>query len=99
MSTILFTFANFTFILTNKVIVQGGLILISYKPLLKLLIDRDIRKHDLIQLVGLSTPTIAKFSKNEYVSLSVIDKLCAYFNCQPSDLIEYVPDDSSQNNV
>ncbi|MDA2627002.1 helix-turn-helix domain-containing protein [Bacillus cereus] len=32
-------------------------------------------------------------------SLSVIDKLCAYFNYQPSDLIEYIPNESSENNV
>ncbi|WP_116746345.1 helix-turn-helix domain-containing protein [Bacillus cereus group sp. RP37] len=24
--------------------------------------------------------------------------LSRYFNCQPSDLIEYIPDESSQNN-
>ncbi|MEF7637388.1 helix-turn-helix domain-containing protein [Bacillus thuringiensis] len=46
---------------------------------------------------GYST-TLAKFGKNEYVSLSIIDKLCAYFNCQPPDLIEYIPDESSENN-
>jgi len=60
--------------------------MISYKPLLKLLIDKNIKKTEL----PLSLPTVAKLSKNEYISLEVIDKLCEYLNCQPGDLIEYV---------
>lgn len=65
--------------------------MISYKPLLKLLIDRDLKKHDLISLADLSKATIAKLSKNEYVSLEVIDRLCSSLNCQPGDLLEYIP--------
>jgi len=34
---------------------------------------------------------MAKLNTNEYVSLEVIDKLCAALNCQPGDLFEYVP--------
>ncbi|PEW14647.1 helix-turn-helix domain-containing protein [Bacillus cereus] len=69
--------------------------MISYKPLLKLMIDKSTNKTVLRNELGFSSSTMAKLNKNEYVSLSVIDKLCAYFNCQPSDLIEYIP---SENN-
>ncbi|EOA3905990.1 helix-turn-helix domain-containing protein [Bacillus cytotoxicus] len=72
--------------------------MISYKPLLKLMIDKNTNKTVLRNALGFSSSTMAKLNKNEYVSLSVIDKLCAYFNCQPSDLIEYIPDESSENN-
>lgn len=65
--------------------------MISYKPLLKILIDKDLKKQDLISLADLSKATIAKLSKNEYVSLEVIDRLCAALNCQPGDLLEYIP--------
>jgi DNA-binding Xre family transcriptional regulator len=33
---------------------------------------------------------MAKLGTNEYVSLEVIDKLCAVLKCQPGDLLEYV---------
>lgn len=66
--------------------------MISYKPLLKLLIDRDIKKQDLAKMAGISGGTIARFNTNEYVSLEVIDKICAVLNCQPGDLIAYIPD-------
>lgn len=62
----------------------------SYKPLWKLLIDRDMKKKDLIQATGISKSTIDKMSRNEYVSLEVVDRLCAYFNCNIEDLIQHV---------
>jgi DNA-binding Xre family transcriptional regulator len=65
---------------------------ISYKPLFKLLIDRGIKKSDLKDLVGISLPTLAKLSKGEPISGTTIEKLCKYFNCQPGDIMEYVPD-------
>jgi DNA-binding Xre family transcriptional regulator len=67
--------------------------MISYKPLLKLLIDKNLKKSDLIELAGITKATIAKLSKdNNYVSLEVVDRLCAALNCQPGDLLEYIPD-------
>lgn len=64
--------------------------MISYKPFQKLLIDRGIKKKDIIEMTGISGATMAKLGTNEYVSLEVIDKLCAVLKCQPGDLLEYV---------
>lgn len=64
--------------------------MISYKPFLKLLIDKEISKKKLIENTGISWATISKMNGNKYVSLEVIDRLCEYLNCQPGDLIEYV---------
>lgn len=65
---------------------------ISYKPLFVLLAQRGMKKTDLILEVGLTSPIVAKFAKNQHVSGETIEKLCAYFNCQPSDIMEYVQD-------
>lgn len=62
----------------------------SYKPLFKLLLDRDMKKTDLRGVLGIGTNTIAKFDKGENVSLDVIDKLCTYFGVQPNDVMEHV---------
>ena len=35
---------------------------------------------------------MAKLNTNEYVSLEIIDKLCAALNCQPGELLEYIPE-------
>lgn len=66
--------------------------MISYKPLLKLLVEMDMKKTDLITKVELSSSTVAKISKNDYVSLEVIDRICKALDVQPGDIIEYIPD-------
>lgn len=64
--------------------------MISYKPFQKLLIDREIKKQDLLKMTGISSATMAKLNTNEYVSLEVIDKLCKALDCQPGDLLEHI---------
>ncbi|MDR6727444.1 DNA-binding Xre family transcriptional regulator [Paenibacillus amylolyticus] len=66
--------------------------MISYKPFQKLLIDREIKKQDLLKVTGISSATMAKLNTNEYVSLEVIDKLCTALECQPGDLLEHLTD-------
>ena len=65
---------------------------ISYKPLFVLLAQNGMSKTDLREKVGISTNTLAKFAKNEHVSGDTLEKLCAYFRCQPGDIVEYVQD-------
>jgi putative transcriptional regulator len=64
--------------------------MISYKPFRKLLIDRGLKKKDIMEMTGISQGTMAKMNTNGYVSLEVIDKLCKALKCQPEDLIEYI---------
>ena len=61
---------------------------ISYKPLFKLLVDRDMTKTDLCKVTGFSSATLAKLSKGEPLSLSSIEKLCVFFRCQVQDIVE-----------
>ncbi len=65
----------------------------SFNPLWKMLIDKGITKEKLRIELSLSPSTIAKMGKGEYVSLEVVHRLCQYFNCQPSDLMEYIPEE------
>ena len=68
---------------------------ISYKPLFKLLVDREMTKTDLRKKLGLSSATLAKLGKGEPLSGESIERLCIYFHCQPGELVEYIwtPDD------
>lgn len=67
--------------------------MISYKPLWKLLIDNDKKKLDLLTIGEISRGTLAKLGKNEPVNLVVVDRICKYFNCPVSDVIEFIPED------
>lgn len=63
--------------------------MITYKPLFRLLIDNNLNKTDIMKITGCSSRTLAKLSKNKFVSLSLIDKLCSYFKCPIENIIEH----------
>lgn len=65
--------------------------MISYKPLFILLLKRDITKTQLRKSVRFSTATLAKMSKNEYISMETLDNICVYLNCKVEDVIEFIP--------
>lgn len=71
-------------------IIIGGVIMFSYKPLLKTMIEKDINKTQLREILNCSKNTIAKISKNEYVSMEILDKICDLLDCNISDVIEHI---------
>lgn len=66
--------------------------MISYEPLFVTLLQHGMTKTDLRKSLGLGTGTIAKMSKNQYISLENIDKICQYLNCNVEDVIKVIPD-------
>lgn len=62
--------------------------MISYNPLWKTLIDKNMKKTDLIKLTHISNGTLAKLGKNESVSLSILDKICIALDCEISDIVQ-----------
>ena len=72
---------------------KGGIaVAISYKKLFKLMIDRDLKRKDLQRLTGISASSIAKLSRDEYVSMDVLIKICSVFDAQMSDVVEIIYD-------
>ena len=59
---------------------------VTYKPLWKLLIDREIKKTEMSKAIGISSSTLSKLGKDQYVSLEVLIRICNYLNCQLSDI-------------
>lgn len=62
----------------------------NYAKLWKLLIDKNINKTALRELSGISTGTLAKLGKNDYVSTEVLEKICKALQCDIGDIIEFV---------
>ena len=62
----------------------------DYSKLWKLLIDRKINKTNLREMAGISTGTLAKLGKNDYVSAEVLEKICIALNCEVGDIIEFI---------
>ena len=61
---------------------------ISYKPLWKLLIDRDMKKKDLEEKAGISHYTINKLNRGENVTTDVLVRICDALDCTMDDILE-----------
>ena len=62
---------------------------ISYNPLWKTLIDKGIKnKTELIEMTGISSGTLAKMSKEQEVSMTVLLKICTALNVELSEVAE-----------
>jgi Fic family protein len=61
---------------------------IQYTKLFQLLSEKNISKTQLQKHIGMSSTTMAKLSKNENVSIKIIDDICKMLNCQPGDIME-----------
>ena len=72
--------------------------IISYKKLWKLLIDRDMKKKDLQKMAGISSASITKLGKNENVNTDILQKICSALECDISDIMEMVPDNQEVAN-
>lgn len=64
--------------------------MISYEPLWITLVKKKMKKKDLYSVA--SSATVTRMGKGEYIALEVLDKICAYLDCQISDVIEYKAD-------
>ena len=62
----------------------------SYKPLWKLLIDRDMTKKDLMLNAGISKSTMDKMYRGENISMEIINRICNYLKCDVGDVITHI---------
>lgn len=65
---------------------------IDYKPLWHLLLDRNMSRTQLRLASGISTRQLARLGKNQDVSTDVLRKICTVLNCTINDIIELMPD-------
>ena len=66
--------------------------MISYKKLWKLLIDKDMKKQDLMAATGISTTTMTKLNKGRNVNTDILVRICNALRCDVSDIMEIIPE-------
>lgn len=67
---------------------------LSYKKLWKLLIDKDMKKSDLLNATGISRYTINKLNRGDNVTTDVLVKICRALDCTMDDIMEILPEDN-----
>ena len=65
---------------------------VSYNKLWKLLIDKGMKKMDLLEAIEMSPNTLAKLGRNEDVRVGVLEKICLALDCKMDDILDIVPE-------
>ena len=63
---------------------------VDYKKLWIMLIEKNISKPKLRLLAKLSTTTLTKLNKNEYVSMEILTRICKTLECNIGDIVDVV---------
>ena len=60
---------------------------------------RRVRYEDIRDATGINKNTLTRLANDRanLVAVSTIDRLCAYFDCQPGELLVYISDEPSGN--
>lgn len=53
------------------------------------MIDKNVTREQMKIELKLSPTTMAKLSKGENISLTVLDRMCSYLDCEIEDIISH----------
>lgn len=63
---------------------------VDYKKLWIRLIERKLSKPEFRKLANLSSATLTKLNKNEFVSMEILTRICKTLECDIGDIVEVV---------
>lgn len=60
----------------------------------KILPLNEMTQKELSNRTGIRPPTISAICNNtvKHIPVDVLEKICSALNCQPGDIVEYIPD-------
>ena len=67
--------------------------MIVYDKLGDYLKSKNMKYIDLQRELALSPSMTAKFTKNRTISTDTLNKVCEYLHVQPSEIMEWIPDE------
>lgn len=70
--------------------------MIKYDKLFSLMDEKGYKKIDL-RKNGLNPKTVDSLVKGKSVTIDTINTICKLLNCQPGDIMEYIPDTHTQD--
>ena len=64
----------------------------SYKRLWILLINKNMKRTDLLKVAGLNSTALATMGKDQPVTMDTLGKICLALDCRIEDIVEHVPE-------
>lgn len=70
---------------------------VSYDKLWKMLIDKKMNRTELKDSAGISFNVLAKMSRDEFVSMESLHKICQTLSCDIGEMVEFTDEKQSGN--
>ena len=74
----------------------GKQLSIDYSHLFELMKEKGLTTYRIRKEKIISETTLQKLREGKVVTTEAIDKLCCALNCQPGDIMEYIPEDKKE---
>ena len=75
------------------------MLVITYRRLWETMREKGVSQYALIHTHGISPAQITRLKRNESVSTHTIEMFCRILNCQPGDLMTYIQDEESEEQI
>ncbi|MDU8691260.1 helix-turn-helix domain-containing protein [Faecalibacterium prausnitzii] len=69
---------------------------ISYKKLFELMQEKGLTTYQIRKEKIVSENALTSMRAGKSVTMDTISRLCKALDCQPGDILEYVPDDETE---
>ena len=69
--------------------------MICYDKMIKMFEQQKITSYSIKKDKVIGQASWKKIHEGGHIDTRTLDALCKYLNCQPGDLLEYVPDDTT----
>ena len=70
--------------------------MISYAPFYKTLLRKNITEYHLIYKEGISANILHRMRHGQNITMKTLDTLCFILDCREDEIIEYIPDESTE---
>ena len=65
---------------------------IYYNKLWKMLIDKNMKRKDLMEVAGISSASVAKLGRGDNIQTDVLLRICEALDCTIEDILETIKD-------
>lgn len=65
---------------------------ISYNKLWKILIDKNMKRKDLMEVAGISSASVAKLGRGDNIQTDVLLRVCEALDCTIDDILDTLKD-------
>lgn len=67
---------------------------ISYKKMLQLFSEKGVTSYTFRKEKIAGQSTWKKIHENGNIDIKTLESICKYLNCQPGDILEYIPEEN-----